>query len=115
MTYNQTVKEINRLKKLLNMRTETEMAYVAPKTICEGHGVFRDTGETCVKYKTIGTMVITGEMRAELQKTIDTLEASIKEEKERRAKEAKAKRYKKELEELNQRKAYLEKWLMENA
>ena len=114
MTYNQTVKEIARLKKLLNTRVETEMAYIAPKTICEGHGVFRDTGETCVKYKTVGTMVITGKMRTELQKTIDILEASIKEEKEKRAKEAKAKRYKKELEELNQRKAYLEKWFAEN-
>ena len=114
MTYNQTVKKINELKKLLNAKAETEIAYVAPKTICEGHGIFRDTNEVCLKYKTVGTTIITGKNRVELQKMIDALEDSIKDEKERRAKEAKAKRYKKELEEINQRKAYLEKWLAEN-
>ncbi len=113
MTYNQTVKTINALYELLNAKTVTEIPYIGTKTICEGHGTFRNTNELCVKYFRAENPSLTGKDRAKIEKTIKTLEDSIKEEKERRANVAKAKRYKKELEELNNRKAYLEKWLAE--
>ena len=115
MTYNQTVKTINALYEMLNSKTVTEIPYIGTKTVCEGHGMFRETNDLCVKYHRTENPAITGKKRAEIEKTIKILEDSIKEEKERRANIAKAKRYKKELEELNNRKAYLENWLKEHA
>lgn len=46
--------------------------------------------------------------------TVEEYKARETKRKEEKALKAKAKRYKKELEELNNRKAYLEKWLAEN-
>ena len=48
---------------------------------------------------------------AKVGMTIEAYKAVLTEEKKEKALEAKAKRYRKELKELNERKAYLEKWL----
>ena len=115
MTYSQTVKEVNKLYDILNAKTTTEIPYIGQETVCEGHGIFRETGKPYIKYQVTKHNIITGETREAILKTIDVLENSIKDEKERREKIAKTKRYKKELEKLNERKDYLEKWLNENA
>ena len=114
MTYNQTLKEIDRLTALLNATNSIDVPYLGRKVVCEGHGMFHETNEVVLKYRTISAPALNANAREELQRTIDALEATIKDERERRAKVAKAKRYRKELEELNARKAYLEKWLEEN-
>lgn len=114
MTYYQTKKEIDRLTALLNQTYTTEIPYLANKTRCVGHGMFMDTDEVCVKYNVINTPIYRGQTRQEIEKQIKILKDSIADEEEKRRITAKLKRYKKELETLNKRKAYLEKWIAEN-
>lgn len=109
MTYNQTVKEIKRLYELKNQAYD-EVTFIQQKNVCEGHGMFRPTE---VLHKVTERVPRTAEQDA-IQKQIDALEATIYDEKERRFIKAKRKRYEKELAELKDRMAYLEKWLAEN-
>ena len=109
MTYNQTVKEIKRLYELKEQAYD-EVTFIQQKNICEGHGMFRPAGPL---YKVTERVPRTAEQDA-IQKQIDALEATIYDEKERRYIKAKRKRYEKELVELKNRMAHIEKWLAEN-
>lgn len=114
MTYNQTIKEIERLQALANEVTITYVPRIARKTVCEGHGMFFETDELKLTYDTVKTPKLTAEEHEEVLAKIAALEETIKEEREHRALAAKAKRYRKELEEMAARRAYLEDWLNVN-
>lgn len=116
--YNEIKKEIEKLealKKNAVVYTETTKEIVAT----EGHGIFVNTG----RYEVVGEWKTDKNKVAEIEKEIAELknldtykDGKTKEEAKEieRAKRAKAKRYRKELAELENRKAYLEKWLAEN-
>lgn len=110
MTYNQTLKEIARLKE--ELKKEGKVIgfedYKVAVTECHGMGDFRETGE----YKTY-TKIIREENpnKKEIEEKIKTLENSIEEEKERRREKAKYNRYKKEVEELKKELEYKMKWI----
>lgn len=116
--YNEIKKEIKKLEAL--KRTAVVYTEVTREIILtEGHGTFTNTGryETVGEWRTDRTKV--EEINKEIAKLKD-LEAykegkALEEAKEViRAKKEKARRYRKELKELENRKAYLEKWLAEN-
>ena len=89
-------KEIKKQIRFLEKIKEGQKVYVTEKreiTKCYGHGDFEGTG----KYK--------------IDEEIRRLYELIKPEEERKALIRKKKRYEKELAELEDRKAYLEKWL----
>lgn len=80
---------------------------------CHGHGFFLGTGQykedwVCVKELTME------EWDAEKAARYNYLMEATESYREEKRREAKMKRYKKELEELAKRKAYIEKWLIEN-
>jgi hypothetical protein len=110
--YNATKKLINNLYAEIQKAERTEVGYtIREKARCEGHGIFVPTGE-------FHKVPVFGDKKriAELTEQIATLETDeyLAFEKAEKNK-AKERRYRKELEELNKRKAYLEKWLAENA
>ena len=110
--YNATKKLINDLYAEIQKAERTEVGYKIEEAVrCDGHGIFVPTGE-------FHKVPVYGDKKriAELTEQIATLETDeyLAFEKAERNK-AKEKRYRKELAELNKRKAYLEKWLAENA
>lgn len=110
-TYNRINKEIDRLwKEEKKARYGITKIELVEKTETVGFHEFKGTG--IYEYKEVR---YPDEKRIEeLKKQREALLEITKEERERRAKEAKRKRYIKELAELKDRQAYIEKWLEEN-
>ena len=118
-TYNQIKREIRELE-ALKSNTTVQTGY----TIREightvGHGAFEGTGH----YEIAPTYGRDESANIKIDKKIDALknlkaykEGKAQEDahKAAKAKEYKVKRYRKELAELEERKAYLERWLAEN-
>lgn len=110
--YNAIKKTITHLNIQIQKAEHTEVGYeMEEKFRCNGHGIFIPTGE-------FHKVPVYGDKKriAELTEQIAALETDeyLAFDKAERNK-AKEKRYRKELAELNKRKAYLEKWLAENA
>lgn len=114
MTYYEMNKELNNLRDALAEVTYTDHPYIGKAVRCEGHGVFVETNELVVKHRHEAHPVLTGADREAALRRVAELEALTADERARRAEAAKAKRYRKELAELIDRKAYLERWLAEH-
>ena len=108
MMNKQIYKEIKKQIRFLEKIKEGQKVYVTEKreiTKCYGHGDFEGTG----KYRKFGYYKQAN--TPEIDEEIRRLYELIKPEEERKALIRKKKRYEKELAELEDRKAYLEKWL----
>ena len=116
-TYKQIKREIRELEALKENGT-IQTGYALKEVVrTAGHGEYEGTG----RYELVPTYGAAN-VNTKIEKRIDALK-NLKAYKEGKAiedakaeakkREAKAKRYKKELAELNERRAYLEKWLAE--
>lgn len=121
MTYNQIKKEINRLYKVIeeNKGSYTYTLKYINEDQAMAYSYAEKSGNVQAgwhKVRNEGLFQTEEQKRTteEAEKQIAILQKEIEEEENRRYITAKIKRYKKELEELNIRKTYLEKWLAEN-
>ena len=80
----------------------------------EGHGMFYGTGVYAETKVWVRDEEAIEAYRNEIKKLSALYEEKYGAKEEERARKAKIKRYEKELKELEERKAYLEKWLAEN-
>ena len=113
MTKNEIKKAIETLN---NKILEAGHYEIRPQEIvkAEGHGMFYGTGVYAEAKIWIPDDAAIEAYRNEIKKLSALYEEKYGEKEEERARKAKIKRYEKELKELEERKAYLEKWLTEN-
>lgn len=113
MTKNEIKKAIENLN---NKILEAGHYEIKPQEIvqAEGHGMFYGTGVYAETKVWVRDEKAIEAYRNEIKKLSALYKEKYGEKEEERARKAKIKRYEKELKELEERKAYLEKWLAEN-
>ena len=113
MTKNEIKKAIETLN---NKILEAGHYEIRPQEIvkAEGHGMFYGTGVYVSKEVWKPDFEKIAEIKAEINRLANLYRELYGAKEEERARKAKIKRYEKELKELEERKAYLEKWLAEN-
>ena len=113
MTKNEIKKAIETLN---NKILEAGHYEVKPQEVTkvEGHGMFYGTGVYAEAKVWVADETAIEAYRDEIKKLSALYKEKYGEKEEERARKAKIKRYEKELKELEERKAYLEKWLAEN-
>lgn len=113
MTKNEIKKAIAELN---NKILEAGHYEIQPQEVtkAEGHGMFYGTGVYADVAVWVPDEAAIEAYRDEIKKLSALYKEKYGEKEEERARKAKIKRYEKELKELEERKAYLEKWLAEN-
>ena len=113
MTKNEIKKAIETLN---NKILEAGHYEIKPQEIvkAEGYGMFYGTGVYADAAVWVADEEAIEAYRNEIKKLSALYKEKYGEKEEERARKAKIKRYEKELKELEERKAYLEKWLAEN-
>lgn len=117
MTYKEIKKELRKLYEAYNNAVTYELRHKS-KVVYTGWNEGYETDEIVSYYEKVNDEVKRAELRVEINK-LESLPEYIEGEKEANAKREarnnryKAKRYREELDELNKRKVYLEKWLAE--
>ena len=113
MTKNEIKKAIETLN---NKIIEAGHYEIRPQEIvkAEGHGMFYGTGVYADEPVWVADEEAIKTYRDEIKKLSALYKEKYGTKEEEQARKAKIKRYEKELKELEERKAYLEKWLAEN-
>ena len=113
MTKNEIKKAIETLN---NKILEAGHYEIRPQEIVktEGHGMFYGTGVYTEAKVWVADEAAIEAYRNEIKKLSALYKEKYGAKEEEQARKAKIKRYEKELKELEERKAYLEKWLAEN-